>query len=154
MPMTDTDELERHLIADLTAVADDIIDAKRTTELYRALAGCELHPRDAELEGHLSLSWRRAEDILNGVREGLARPPLTLAQTGGEGEVSDTAAALLRELGWTARPRDTSRHDDQHRDSPPDPPPPDHGERMAPVDPQDARWEERAHAEAEGGGPR
>jgi hypothetical protein len=30
-----------------------------------------------------------------------------------------------------------------------DPPPPDTGERLAPVDPPTVHWEERAHEEAE-----
>jgi hypothetical protein len=145
--MTDPDALERQLATDLTLLGDRFVDGEFCTELYRALAGCALssdaHP------GHVSLSWRRAEDLVNTLREGAGREPMTLAQTGGEGDVSSTVAGELRELGWTARPRDPSRHDDAHVGSPADPPPAGHGERRAPVDPAEANWEQRAHADAE-----
>jgi hypothetical protein len=72
-----------------------------------------------------------------------------LPQSGDEGQPCPRAQKALEQLGWSGRPLDTSRHDDAHVTSPPDPPPPDAGERLAPVDPATANWEQRAHEEAE-----
>ena len=89
------------------------------------------------------------EDVVNALRESQDREPMTLAQTGGEGEPTQRVLQALAERGWTRAPLNTSRHDDAHVDSPPDPPPADAGERGAPVDPTTAAWEERAHEEAD-----
>jgi hypothetical protein len=145
--MTEADDLERELIDDLTSRGERLADEEFSTDLYRALAGNALS-KDGRA-GHVSLSWRRAEDIVNGLRESIGREPLVLAQTGGEGDLSSTVADELARLGWQALPRTTSEHDDDHVSSPPDPPPPEQGERFAPVDPEEAHWEERAHEEAD-----
>jgi hypothetical protein len=148
--MNEPQQLERELIDDLATLEERFADEEFSSDLYRALAGRALAKEGRP--GHVSLSWRRAEDIVNGVRETFGREPLVLAQTGGEGEVASTVADELGRVGWQLRPRTTSEHDDSHVSSPPDPPPPDQGERRAPVDPEDADWEERAHAEADAGG--
>lgn len=96
-----------------------------------------LLPEGDGRRGRLALSWRRAEDLVNGLRQRAGRERLALAQTGGEGEVSDTVAGELRRLGWALRQRPTSRHDDDHLASDPDPPPGEQGERRAPVGPDE-----------------
>jgi hypothetical protein len=145
--MTDPEALERRLTDDLATLGDRLADADLGSDLYRALAGSALSADDDA--SHLSLSWKRAEELVNSLRERAGREPMALAASGGEGELSRTVADELRRLGWTARPRDTSRHDEAHVSSPPQPPPADHGERRAPVDPADADWEQRAHEDAE-----
>ncbi len=144
--------LERQLVSDLATLGERLVDGEFCADLYRALAGNELLPAAGGQAGHVALSWQRAEDVVNALRERVGREPMALAQTGGEGEISRAVADALSKLGWRARPRDTSRHDDSHLSSPPGPPPPDQGERDAPVDPQDTRWEELAHAEADAEG--
>jgi hypothetical protein len=148
MAATDPHRLEAELIDDLTTLGDRLVDEEFDGELYRTLTNTRWSKRD--WRGHVSLSWTRVEDIINALRETHGREPMTLAQTGGEGEPDDDAAArALADLGWTCSPLNTSRHDDAHVESPPDAPPPDTGERQAPVDPGTARWEERAHEDAD-----
>jgi hypothetical protein len=122
-----TQELERQLIRDLEDVADRFGDADSATDLYRALTNTALY-RDTP-EEHVALSWTRAEEIVNGLRTLAGRPPLTLAQTGHEGEVKGRAADVLQELGWNWQPLDTGRHDDAHVESHEDPPPEDNPQR-------------------------
>jgi hypothetical protein len=86
-------------------------------ELYKALAGVRW-TRDGD---HISLSWKRAEELVNAVRAQHDRAPLELAQTGGEGQVSDRVAEALGTTGWEARPA-AERHDDARVDSPRDAP--------------------------------
>ena len=62
------------------------------------------------------------------------------------GEVDGTAGDVLGRLGWTHRPLPTDRDHPAHLGLDGSPPPPDHGERMAPVPPSDE--EERAAHEA------
>ena len=143
----DVHRLELELVDDLATIGDQIVGEDLSRELYRTLTNMRCSKRG--WDGHVSLSWRRVEEIVNAIREARGHEPMTLAQTGGEGEPSPRALEALERLGWTCRPLDTSRHDDAHVDSPEDPPPPDTGERLAPVDPETAGWEERAHEEAE-----
>jgi hypothetical protein len=124
----------------------------RSVVTARRGAGTRSALSKADRSGQVSLSWQRAEDTVNALRGDSGREPLELAQSGGEGEVSATVAGELRGLGWQARPRNTSRHDDAHVGSPRDAPPADQGERRAPVDPDAADWEERAHEEADAEG--
>jgi hypothetical protein len=145
--MTDPEELERELASDLSRLGQRCADEAFCSDLYRALAGSALFKDDRS--GHVAPSWQRAQDIVNRLRADSGRDPLELAQSGGEGEVSATVAGELRQLGWRARPRNTARHDDAHLASPRDAPPPDQGERRAPVDAESADWEERAHEEAD-----
>jgi hypothetical protein len=144
---TDPNRLELELVDDLTTLGDAIVDEDLCRELYRTLTNMRCSKRG--WDGHISLSWRRVDEIINGLRDAHGREPMTLAQSGGEGQPCPRAQEALERLGWTCRPLDTSEHDDAHVTSPPDPPPPDTGERLAPVDPETARWEERAHEEAE-----
>ena len=139
--------LERELIEDLTALDERFADEKFSTELYRALANT-VWRKDGGPDGHVSLSWSRAEQIVNELRERNGQPPLELAQTGGEGEVSRLVADELGTLGWRAQPLNTGRQDPQHLDSPESAPPADQGERLAPVD-DSHEWERRAHAEGD-----
>src|SRR4051812_24300938 len=114
-----SDSLERQLASDLQTLGDMIHDDSFYTELYKGLAGVNW-TRDGE---HLSLSWKRAEEVVNALRAKHGHDPLELAQTGGEGEVSDRVADALGGTGWTAKLLDTSRHDGAHLDSHADAPP-------------------------------
>ena len=139
--------LERALMEDLATLGERFADEEFSTELYRALANNTWH-KSGGPDGHVSFSWGRAEALVNDLRAHLDQSPLTLAQTGGEGEVSDVVAAELGRLGWTNQPLNTSRRDEQHLAQPPSPPPGDQGERFAPVDDAHA-WEREAHEDAE-----
>ena len=140
------EQLEQTLAADLAALGERFADDEFSTELYRALAN-RVWRRDEGPEGHVSLSWRRAEALVNELRERAGQPPLELAQSGGEGEVSEVVGEELGHLGWRSHPLNTSRADPQHLARPESAPPPDHGERLAPVEP--SHWDELAHEEAE-----
>ena len=118
----DTDSLERQLLHDLQRLGDAITDDSFAEELYRGLANVRWR-KPGSGEGHVAVSWRRAEEIVNELRAQAGQGALTLAQTGGEGEVSDRVGDRLGRHGWRSRPLDTSRHDDRHADSPSDPPP-------------------------------
>jgi hypothetical protein len=114
------------LQSDMQRLEHRMRDEKFARELYRALAD-NRWTKEGET---VALSWKRAEELINAVRRGMGHPPLTLAQTGGEGQVDDTVRAEFEALGWRIEPLDTSRHDDAHLDSPEDAPPPP-GERRA-----------------------
>lgn len=114
-------------------------------DLYRALAGNVW--RKEQAGARVSLSWSRAESLVNELRERNGREPLPLVQTGGEGDVSNLVAGELSALGWRPEPPDASHHDEARLTQPESPPPADLGERAAPVEPTD--WEQRAHEEAE-----
>jgi hypothetical protein len=129
--------LERRLAHDLQTLGDMTADDSFYEELYRGLADV----RWSTDGGHVALSWKRAEELVNQVRAKHGRPALALAQTGGEGEVADRIADALSGLGWTPEPLDTSQHDAAHVDSRPDAPP-----RGAAEPPE---WERRAHEEAD-----
>ena len=141
-----TQATERELGTDLTTLAARFADDESSGDLYRALANRRWRKR-----GHVAavaLSWSRAEALVNDVRAQSGRESLALAQTGDEGTVADTVAAALGELGWSSQPLDTSEHDDRHAGAPESPPPPDTGERRAPVS-DSGEWERTAHEEAE-----
>lgn len=144
MPAT-PEELEQELVRDLEQLAERFADEEFSTELYRALAN-NVWRRDGG-EGGISLSWRRAEELVNDLRGRHGQRRLELAQTGGEGEVSELVRDELGRLGWSARPLDTDRHEPQHLESEESPPPREQAERMAPDDRGD--WEREAHREAE-----
>jgi len=107
------------LQSDLQQLEERLRDEKFAHELYRALADNRWE-KDGEA---VALSWKRAEELINALRKGHNRPPLELAQTGGEGEVSATVRAELERLGWRVEPLDTTGRDAAHLDSPPDSPP-------------------------------
>ena len=106
-------ELEHELRQDLTALEDRFAnDNQFSHDLYRALANITWHKQGAG--GHVSLSWGKAEELVNELRARVAQDPLELAQTGGEGDVAETVRRDLEALGWSVRPLNTSRHDPQH----------------------------------------
>ena len=130
----DADTLERELARDLGSVGAQLADDRLWQDLYKALANTRWRKARGEAggggrrpetggQGHVTLSWKRAEDIVNGVASEQGEEPMTLAQTGGEGEVSPRIAELLEPLGWSSAPQDTSTHDPRHEESPGDPPP-------------------------------
>src|SRR4051794_33460806 len=105
-------ELEQELARDLGTLGERLRDEEFTTELYRALTNRIWRKQGSA--GHVSLSWRRAEEIIDGVRERAGYERLALAQSGGEGEVSGAVGSELRDRGWTHAPLNTGRHDDGH----------------------------------------
>jgi len=142
-----TDILERALTQDLESLDDALDDDSFGEELYRALASRRWR-KPAAGEGHLALSWGRAEELVNELRGRRGHEARVVAQTGSEGEVSGRVDDALGRLGWSGKPLDTGRHDDAHVDRPASPPPGGQGERDAPVGDSHA-WEREAHAEAE-----
>jgi hypothetical protein len=142
-----TEELERELAADVGTLDDRLVDEEFATELYRALAG-RMWRKDGGPEGHVSFSWGRAEELVNDLRGRVGEPALTLAQTGGEGELSGLVAGELGRLGWQSTPLNPERRDPGHVERPASPPPRGDGAAHAPA--EDPRgWEREAHAEAE-----
>src|SRR3954468_23018966 len=137
MPMT-TEELERHLLNDLQTLGDLVGDDSFFPELYRGLAGTRWFLDDDG--GHLSLSWKRAEEVVNSLRSEHGREPLTLAQTGGEGEVSDRVGGALGQLGGPPPPP-VPAHDDAHVEAEP--------ERQGGGGAEPPEWRRQADAEAE-----
>jgi hypothetical protein len=103
------------------------------------MAGNALSKREAQ--GHVTPSWKRAEDLLNEARRAAAQPPVDgLSGSGGEGEISDRARDALQEIGWNAKAQDHGHADPAHTDS----------HRDAPPAAQDSpEWERQAHEEAE-----
>jgi hypothetical protein len=143
--MTDTTTLERLLLDDLDVEGERGSDEKFCSELYRALTR-NVWRTDRDPEGELSPSFQRAEWLVNEWRARRGAEPMLLAQTGGEGDVDRTVEDVLGRLGWTHRPLATDRDHPSHLGLDASPPPPDQGERMAPVPPSDDQ--ERAAHEA------
>lgn len=113
--MASTDALERTLLNDLQTLHDMVHnDDTFDEELYRALTGTQWHRSGG---GHVSFSFKRAEEIVNSQRARKELAPLTLNQTGGEGTVSARIADALSGLGWSPRPLDPDVHDDSHVDA-------------------------------------
>jgi hypothetical protein len=110
----DPEGLERHLARDLDEVGERFPDVEFSTQLYRALANNRWTKQD-ELDGSVALSWSRAEDLVNELRERRGAESLVLAQTGGEGEIGDLARDVLERTGWRADPLDTSENDPHTR---------------------------------------
>jgi len=137
--VTDTEDLERELLRDLFPLRDRLREEWFATELYHALTNTAWRKQNGP-DGHLSLSWNRAERIVNELRQREGEAPLDLAQTGGEGELSDAIEDELSGLGWTAAPLNTSRHDDAHVSDSENPPP------AGDATPE---WERRAHEDAD-----
>jgi len=141
------DETELELERDLGELSDAVREDAFAAELYRGLANHRLvDPQDPERR-QVSLSWRRAEEVINGLRRHAGEDPLTLAQTGGEGDLTDRVESALTGLGWSVRPLDTSSHDRSHVSEPRSPGPKGQGERDAPTEPPEA-WRQ-ADAEAD-----
>ena len=121
-PMTQTTTLERLLLDDLDTAGERAADETFCADLYRALTN-NVWRVDRDPEGRLSPSWRRAEELVGEWRVRHGHEPLTLAQTGGEGEISDDVGRELGRLGWSARPLDTSTDHPAHLGADPSPPP-------------------------------
>ncbi|MBX5443036.1 MAG: hypothetical protein IRZ32_16100 [Solirubrobacteraceae bacterium] len=103
--LVDSETLEEALTADLATLGDRLGDDAFAAGLYRALT------RNAwagPVGGHLVLSWAQAEALVNGLRARAGAGPLALAQTGGEGAVSDAVGGALGRMGWHHRPLNAS----------------------------------------------
>jgi hypothetical protein len=136
--------LERALLDDLLEVHERFADEKFCHELYRALTRTKLSKRSVS-EGHVTLSFNQAEGMINELRGRFGQDDLTLAQTGGEGEVDSTVRDVLTERGWTIAPASTGGgHDPQHDTAASQPPPDGQGQPAGSGD-----WERQAHAEAD-----
>jgi len=130
--------LEQELRQDLATIEDRFAnDNEFSRDLYRALANNTWHKDGSE--GHVALSWGKAEELVNELRARVAEDPLELEQTGGEGEVAETVRTELETLGWRSRPLDTSRHDASHVSQ---------GEEPPATEPR-REWADQAHAEAD-----
>jgi len=95
--------LENELVRDLQAYSDRFGDEDFCVELYRSLTDRALC-KDSPSRGHLVLSWNRAAEFVNELRERERHDPLPLAQSGGEGIMSERVSDALEENGWTTRP--------------------------------------------------
>src|SRR5581483_9347488 len=99
--MTTPQDLENQLADDLRSLGPQLENDRFVRDLYRALTRTRWHRFDRD--GAVGVSFKRAEELLNKLRDERGRPPLDLAQTGGEGEVSEWMDdAVLHELGWRA----------------------------------------------------
>jgi hypothetical protein len=146
--MTESAEkLDELLHDDVQRLGEGFADDESAAELYRALANT-VWRKDGGPEGHISLSWKRAEVAVNALRLRHGGEPLELAQTGGEGDVSDRVAAELGRLGWSAEQLNTSRHDDRHVGESASAPPSEQGEQMAPGG-DSGEWETVARRQAD-----
>jgi hypothetical protein len=134
--------LERALLDDLLELHERFADEKFCRELYRALARTQLRKPDVS-DGHVVLSFSQAEGIVNELRGRLGQDDLTLAQTGGEGEVDSTIREELGRRGWTFAPATTDAEDPMHDAADEQPPPDHHGDRSG------REWERQAHEEAD-----
>ena len=144
---SDPEALVSTLRHDLTRLGERLADDEFSTELYRALAN-RAWSRDGGAQGHVSLSWSRAEELVNDLRRDQGKAPLAVAQTGGEGEVARVVADEMERLGWRSVPLNTARRDDAHAGRPAESPPPsDSGQRVASA-PNTREWEREAHEEA------
>ncbi|MEA2366616.1 MAG: hypothetical protein QOI32_2128 [Thermoleophilaceae bacterium] len=104
------------LQADLQQLPERIRDEKFSRELYCALTN-NRWSKDGEA---IAMSWRRAENFVNALRRGHARPDLPLYSSGCEGTVDATIRQeLVDRFGWSVEPLDTSEHDPVHVDDPP-----------------------------------
>ena len=95
--------LEQLLEADLDTLFEGLADDWSSVEIYRALSQTRLAKRDGP-RGQLSLSPKRADALVNSLRERHGKNPLELPLSGGDGEVSDRAAEMLASIGWKSQP--------------------------------------------------
>jgi hypothetical protein len=122
-------EAEHRLLHDLSSLEERFADEKFAAEVYRALTERRWY-RPGEPEMTVALSWRRAAEVVNGLRRDVGKDELPLFQSGREGELSNTVRDELGRLGWESEPLDTSRHDEAHVTDPPSAPPPETGARQ------------------------
>jgi hypothetical protein len=144
----DPHALERLLTSELDQVFADLADDEGSSELYRALTNNRWGKPDGP-DGYVSLSWTRAEEIVNELRERVGKPPLALAQSGGEGEVSERIEETMRQLGWTHHPLNTGRHDDAHVAQEQELPPEGRKAAEGRAGHEQPRWEREAHEQAD-----
>src|SRR3954454_15510868 len=97
------------LVRSLEQLGDRVADERFARDLYRALAERRwIHPEDGL---SVAASWKRAEEIVNLLRSRVGEEDdLTLAQTGGEGEVNARFGEEIERLGWRTEPLDTSEN--------------------------------------------
>ncbi len=143
--MEATIKTEQRLLGALGELRERMTSDSFCEQLYRGLASRRWRPEDGG--DPLSLSWQRAEEIVNLLRAQVGERPLELAQTGGEGELSDDVRRELERRGWRSEPLDTSEQQPRHVAEPHGPPPRSQGEGQAPVEPP-KEWREAA-SEAE-----
>jgi hypothetical protein len=103
-----TETLESQLIRDLAGLSNRFGDERFCAELYRALTNRTLSKDDGP-GGHLVLSWNRAAEFVNELRAREREQPLPLANSGGEGVISETVLDELTAHGWQTRPLTTGR---------------------------------------------
>ena len=104
--------LELQLEDDLRSLGPRLEDERLVRDLYDALTRTRWSRHDRR--GAVSLSFGRAEQLLNGLREEREEEPLPLGSSGGEGEIARRVADVADELGWRIDELDTGRRDDAH----------------------------------------
>lgn len=135
---TPASRAEIALLREVERVGDRVCQDWFAVELYRALAGRRWHPENAD--GAVSLSWRRAEQVVDDLREAYHAPALSLTQRGGEGQLSEDVERVLREHGWVSEPMNPDEHDPGHTVAAPELPPRPNGTLT--------QWERQAHQAA------
>jgi hypothetical protein len=100
------------LLRELERLGDRVCRDWFAVELYRALAGRRWRSENGD--GIVALSWRRAEQVVDDLRAAHHAPALSLAQHGGEGELSGEVDRLLRADGWVSEPVNPGEHDPAH----------------------------------------
>jgi hypothetical protein len=135
---TPASRAEIALLREVERLGDRVCEDWFAVELYRALAGRRWRSEDGA--GVVAMSWRRAEQVVDDLREAHRAPTLSLAQRGGEGQLSEEVDRVLRAHGWVSEQMNPDRHDPTHTDAarglPPRPGAPP------------ARWEQQAHRAA------
>ncbi len=122
MSEDDALQLEGRLRRDLAELADRWADERFAAEAYRALAARAWHPVAPEGSEHVTLSFARAEALVNELRAQAGAGALALAQTGGEGQLARTVETELVALGWRSTAAETGEQDPEHLAAPPHPP--------------------------------
>ena len=98
---TPGETLETQLFRDLQDLFGRFGDDELCRDLYRALTNRALQ-KDGN--GRLVLSWNRAAAFVNELRASESHDPLPLAESGGEGVLSETLNEVLDRHGWHSQP--------------------------------------------------
>jgi hypothetical protein len=116
-------EAERRLLEVVTAHREELVeDESFAVDVYRALTNRVWRRAEDPTIG-VALSWERAEEVVDRLREQLGAKPLPLAQSGGEGELAPRIVRIFGGEGWSSEPLDTSRNDPGHVSEPSSKPP-------------------------------
>jgi hypothetical protein len=135
---TPASRAEIALLREVERLGDRVCEDWFAVELYRAMAGRRWRSQNGD--GAVALSWRRAEQVVDDLREAYHAPALSLTQRGGEGRLSEDVDRALRAHGWVSEPMNPDEHDPVHTDAAPEMPPRSGG--------PPTQWEQQAHQAA------